>query len=120
MPSLRSKFETIDEYIQTFPPDVQGILEHVRRTIREVAPSAVEAISYQMPTFKLDGSYLIYFAAWKKHIGLYPIPSGNEDFEREISLYRGAKGTARFPLAKPIPYDLVKEMVASRIKEIQE
>ena len=73
-----------------------------------------------MPTFKLDGAYLIYFAAWKKHIGLYPIPSGSEEFEREISLYRGAKGTARFPITKPIPYDLVKKMVASRIKEIQE
>jgi uncharacterized protein YdhG (YjbR/CyaY superfamily) len=116
----KKEFETIDEYIKTFPVDVQGMLEQIRRTIRKAAPEAVETISYQMPTFKLSGKFLVSFAAWKKHIGFYPIPSGTEAFKKEISPYRGAKSTARFPTGKPIPYDLLRQMVMFRMKENRE
>jgi uncharacterized protein YdhG (YjbR/CyaY superfamily) len=105
MTKSKNQFETIDEYIKTFPEDVQVILEKIRQTIRKAAPEAVETISYQMPTFKLNGRNLVYFAAWKNHIGFYPMPSGTETFKNELSPYKGAKGSVRFPLEKPIPYD---------------
>jgi uncharacterized protein YdhG (YjbR/CyaY superfamily) len=112
--------KTVDEYIEACPADVRGSLEQIRRTIRKAAPEAVETISYQMPTFKLGGKFLVSFAAWKKHIGFYPIPSGTEAFKKAISSYRGAKSTARFPVGEPIPYDLVRQMVTFRMKENQE
>lgn len=112
------KFETMDEYIESFPENVQDILEKLRDTIRKAAPRAVESISYQMPTFKLDKKRLVYFSAWKNHIGFYSIPEGNEAFRKELSPYRGEKGSLRFPLDKPIPYDLVKKIVVLRSKEI--
>jgi len=115
----KRQFKTIDEYIKTFPKDVQSILQEMRQTIRKAAPEAVETISYQMPTFKLNGKYLVYFAAWKDHIGFYPIPSGIEAFQKELSPYKGAKGSVRFPLGEPIPYDLVRRIVMFRMKEEQ-
>ncbi len=114
------KFETIDEYIDTFPENVQRILGKLRDTVRKVAPEAVESISYQMPTFKLNRKNLAYFSAWKNHIGFYSIPEGNEAFRRELLPYKGEKGSLRFPLEKPIPYDLVTKIVGFRMKEIQE
>src|SRR5882724_8880027 len=93
----------IDEYIAGFPIDVQEMLDKIRMTIRKAAPDAEETISYQIPTFTLKGKYLVYFAAFKKHIGLYPAPRGNEKFKKELSVYEGGKGTVRFPLDKPIP-----------------
>jgi uncharacterized protein YdhG (YjbR/CyaY superfamily) len=119
MPAHKKQFKTIDEYIKTFPEDVQKLLEKIRQTIRKAAPEAVETISYQMPTFNLDGKYLIYFAAWKNHIGFYPIPAGDKAFQKELSPYTGAKSSVRFPIDKPIPYDLVKKLVMFRIKENQ-
>jgi uncharacterized protein YdhG (YjbR/CyaY superfamily) len=116
----KKQFQTIDEYIKTFPEDVQSILEKMRKTIQEAAPGAVEAISYQMPTFKLNGKNLVHFAAWENHIGFYPTPSGTEAFNKELSLYKGGKGSVKFPLEKPIPYDLVKKIVKFRIKENQD
>jgi len=113
-------FETLDEYIESFPENVQSILGNLRDTIRKAAPEAVESISYDMPTFKIDGKRLVYFSAWKNHIGFYSIPRGNEAFRKELSPYEGPKGSLRFPLEKPIPYDLVKKIVAFRFKEIQE
>jgi len=112
------QFKTIDEYIKTFPKDVQSILEKMRHTIREAAPEAVEAISYQMPTFKLNGKNLVHFAAWRNHIGFYPASSGTEAFKKELSRYKAAKGSVRFPIGEPIPYDLVKKIVVFRMKEI--
>src|SRR5713101_8246886 len=103
----KKQFKTIDEYIRTFPEDVQGILEKMRQTIRKAAPEAVEAISYQIPKFKLNGN-LVHFAAFKKHIGFHPTPSGIEAFTKELSPFEGAKGSVQFPIEKPIPYDLVK------------
>jgi len=115
----KQQFQTIDEYVETFPEDVQRILKRLRQTIQEAAPEATEAISYQMPTFKLNGDFLVSFAAWKNHIGMYPMPSGTEAFERESAPYKGAKSTVRFPIEKPIPYDFVKKIVALRMKENQ-
>jgi uncharacterized protein YdhG (YjbR/CyaY superfamily) len=113
----RKHFETIDEYIKTFPEDVQEILQKMRRTIRKAAPEAVETISYQIPTFKLNGSSIAHFAAFKKHIGLYP-PAPKE-FKKEISPYEGPKGNLKFPIDKPIPYDLVARIVSFRTKNLQ-
>jgi uncharacterized protein YdhG (YjbR/CyaY superfamily) len=109
--------KNIDEYIAGFPNNVQEILEQVRMTIREAAPDAEETISYQIPTFTLKGKYLIYFAAYKKHIGLYPAPRGVEKFKKELSLYEGGKGTVRFPLDKAIPFRLINRIVKFRVKE---
>ena len=89
----------------------------MRQTIRDAAPGAVEAISYQMPTFKLNGRNLVHFAAFKSHIGFYPIPSGIEAFKEELSPYKQGKGSVQFPLDKPIPYDLVERIVKYRVKE---
>ena len=114
------RFETIDEYIESFPENVQSVLEKLRATVKEAAPEAVESISYDMPTFKLNGERLTYFSAWKNHVGLYSIPEGNEAFRKELSPYAGEKGSLRFPLDKPIPYDLVKKIVMLRMKEIRQ
>lgn len=108
---------TIDEYIRSSSVDVQLILEEVRRTIREAAPAAGETIAYQMPTFTLDGKYLVHFAAWKNYISLYPTPTGDPAFEQEIAPYRAAKSTVRFPLGKPIPYDLIGRLVSLRVQQ---
>jgi uncharacterized protein YdhG (YjbR/CyaY superfamily) len=112
----KKQFETIDEYIKTFPRDVQSILEKMRRTIRKAAPEAEETISYQIPTFKLNGNSITHFAAFKKHIGLYP-PAPTA-FKKQVSAYEGPKGNLRFPTDKPIPYDLVTRIVLFRKKEI--
>ena len=111
------QFRTIDEYIKIFPQDVQSILERMRQTIRKAAPEAVEAISYQMPTFKLNGKSLVYFAAYKHHIGFYPVPSGIKAFKKELSQYKTGKGSVQFPIDKPVPHDLVKKIVIFRVKE---
>lgn len=117
MVTSKNQFKTIDEYIETFPKDVQSILEKMRQTIRKAAPEAVETISYQMPTFKLNGKNLVHYAAFKNHIGFYPIPSGIEAFKEELSSYKQGKGSVQFPMDKPIPYDLVKKIVKYRVTE---
>jgi uncharacterized protein YdhG (YjbR/CyaY superfamily) len=116
MTTPKKAFKNIDEYIATFPKNVQSILEELRQTIRESAPEAEEAISYQMPTFKLNGN-LVWFAAFKNHIGFYPKTSVIEAFKEELSNYEVSKGTIRFSLNKPIPFDLVKKIVKYRVKE---
>jgi len=108
---------TIDKYIAGFPNHVQEILEKVRMTIKKAAPEAEETISYKMPTFKLKGDYLIYFAAYKKHIAMYPVPTGDAKFTEEVSAYRTGKGTLQFPLDKPIPFKLITRIVKLRAKE---
>jgi uncharacterized protein YdhG (YjbR/CyaY superfamily) len=112
----KKDFKTIDEYISTFPKNIQSILQELRQVIKESAPNAEEAIRYQIPTFRLNGN-LIHFAAFKKHIGFYPTSSGTESFKNELSNYETSKGTIRFPLDKPIPFDLVKKIVLYRVKE---
>ena len=108
--------KTIDEYIAGFPDEVQEILQKIRKTIRTAAPDAEETISYQMPTFTLKGN-LVHFAAFKKHIGFYPTPTGIVEFKKELSAYEGAKGSVRFPLDKPIPFALISRIVKFRVKE---
>lgn len=117
--TIKAKFTTMDAYIASFPTEVQGILEQIRQTIRKAAPGATEAISYQIPTFKMNGSNLVHFAAWKEHIGFYATPSGNAAFKKELARYKVAKGSIRFPLDEPIPYGLVAKIVKFRVKEIQ-
>ena len=107
---------TIDEYVAGFPQDVGVILEQIRMTIRDAAPEAEETIKYQMPTFTLNGN-LVHFAAFKKHIGFYPVPTGIEKFRDELSVYEMGKGSVQFPLDKPIPFDLIGRIVEFRVKE---
>lgn len=111
MAADKIRFRSIDEYIASFPADVQKILEELRATIKAAAPAAGEKISYGMPTFTLDGNYLIYFAGWKNHISMYPIPVGNDEFNKEISQYAAGKGTLKFPIDKPLPLELITEIV---------
>ena len=108
--------KNIDEYIAGFSHDVQEILEKIRLTIRRAAPDAEETIKYQMPTFTLKGN-LVHFGAFKEHIGFYPTPTGTEKFRDELAVYAGAKGSVRFPLDKPIPFDLISRIVKFRVKE---
>ena len=114
---MNRKFRTIDEYIKFFPEDVQSVLRKIRQTIQKAAPDAVEAISYQMPTLKLNGKNLVHFAAWKNHIGFYPLPSGIDAFQEELSLYKNSKGSIQFPMDKPVPFDLVEKIVRFRVEE---
>jgi uncharacterized protein YdhG (YjbR/CyaY superfamily) len=112
----QDKFKTVDEYILQFSNDVQEILRKLRQVIKETAPEAEEKISYQMPTFYLYGN-LVHFAAYKNHIGFYPTPSGIEAFNDELSAYKGAKGSVQFPINKPVPFELIKQIVEFRVKE---
>jgi uncharacterized protein YdhG (YjbR/CyaY superfamily) len=107
---------TIDAYIAGFPANVQKILQEFRQVIKQAAPEAEEAISYGIPTFKLKGN-LVHFGGFKNHIGFYPAPRGLEKFKEELSEYAGSKGTVQFPLDKPMPYDLIRRIVAFRIED---
>lgn len=109
-------YESIDDYISRFSPEVQDILTTLRKVIKESAPGATEKISYQMPTFALHGN-LVHFAAFKSHIGFYPAPSGIEAFKEELSGYKGAKGSVQFPIDKPLPYELIGNIVKFRVAE---
>jgi len=116
MEGHKNGFNSIDEYIATFPAEIQKILEELRATIKSAAPDAEEKISYQMPTFALKGN-LVHFAAYKNHIGFYPAPRGIEEFKQELSIYEGAKGTVRFPIDKPLPLELISRIVKFRVAE---
>ncbi|MBK8255767.1 MAG: DUF1801 domain-containing protein [Polyangiaceae bacterium] len=108
--------QTIDEYIATFPPEVQAILQKVRSTIQKVAPDATETINYQIPTFVLNGN-LVHFAGYKNHIGFYPGAAGIAQFQSEITEYKNAKGSVQFPLTDPIPYPLIERIVQFRVEQ---
>ena len=115
---MKKKFESIDEYTASFPKNVQTVLEQIRQAIKDAAPKAEEAISYNMPAFRLNGN-LVWFGAFKNHIGFYPRESAIEEFKDKLSGYEVSKvqGTVKFPLDKPMPLDLIKEMVKFRVKE---
>ena len=114
----KTNFQSLDKYIATFPKNVQKILEEVRQAIKEVIPAADELISYQIPAFKLNGSYIIYFAGWKNHISLYPVTDEiKEKFKKDISSYKTSKGTLQFPLDKPMPLALIKKIVKHKLKD---
>lgn len=112
----KADFKTIDEYIGTFPEDVREKLEKIRQTIRKAAPEAKEVISYQMPTFRQNG-ILVHFAAFTNHISLFPTPSAIVAFEEELRPFETSKGTIKFPMEEPIPFDLITNIVKLRVKE---
>ncbi len=113
-----AKHTTIDAYIADFPKDVQKVLELVRETIKKAAPGVEEKISYAIPAFALNKVNLVYFAGYKKHVGLYPAPAGNPFFEKDFEGYKTGKGSIQFPLDKPMPLDLITKIVQFRMKEI--
>lgn len=118
MDASKIKASTIDEYIAQVPDPVQAIMQELRKIVKEVAPEAVETISYAIPTFKLNGS-VVYFAAYARHIGVYPCPAGDDDFQQALASYRRGKGTAQFPLDQPFPFELFRKLVAFRLAETQ-
>jgi uncharacterized protein YdhG (YjbR/CyaY superfamily) len=113
---ITTKPSTVDDYIADFPQNIQDKLEQIRATVKKAAPDAEEKISYAMPTYTLNGAF-VHFAAFKNHIGFYPVPSGIEAFKQELSTYKGAKGSVKFPLNQPIPLDLIFKIVKFRVKE---
>lgn len=119
MDNKEQQFNSIDEYINAFPEDVKKKLIEMREVIKEEAPQAQEKISYQMPTFYLNGN-LVHFAAFTKHIGFYPAPSGIEAFKNELSKYKGAKGSVQFPMEEPLPLEVIRQIVRFRVAENQQ
>ena len=113
---ISAKPANVDEYINSFPKQTQKALKQIRKIIKKEASAAQETISYGMPTYKLNG-ILVYFAGFKNHIGLYAIPSGNKAFKKEISNYKTGKGSIQFPLDKPMPLDLISDIVKFRAQE---
>lgn len=113
----KHKFQNVDEYIASFPPDRQEILSKIRDVIREAAPDATEKISWQMPTYHQKEN-LVHFAMQKNHVGFYPSPGGIEAFAEKLAEYKTSKGGVQFPLSKPIPYDLIREITQYRVKSV--
>ena len=107
---MAARFASIDDYIGSYPESTAVVLTELRRVVHRAVPEAQEAISYDIPTLTLDGRKVIHFAAWKQHVSVYPVPAGDEAYERRIAPYRSGKGTAKFPLDEPVPYDLVEQM----------
>ncbi|PJJ07581.1 uncharacterized protein YdhG (YjbR/CyaY superfamily) [Flavobacterium sp. 1] len=117
---MKTDYESVDEYISTFPKDIQLLLENVRASIIKKAPEAVESISYGMPAYKTNGKPLVYFAGYKKHIGFYATPTGHKEFANELSNYKQGKGSVQFPIDHPVPYWLIEQIVVFRVKENEE
>ena len=116
MEATKGRFHSIEDYISLFPEEVQTKLQMIRRCIQNAAPEAEETISYQIPTFKLNGN-LVHFAAYKNHIGFYPAASGIEAFKQELSPYKMARGSVQFPIDEPPPLSLISQIVAFRVRE---
>jgi uncharacterized protein YdhG (YjbR/CyaY superfamily) len=115
---VSSSFTTVDDYIASFPEMVQPALQAVRQAIKQAAPEAEESISYQIAAYKLNGKPVTYFGGWKHHIGLYPLPAGDDDFQADLSTYKLAKGTVKLMLADPIPTDFIARLVTFRLAEL--
>jgi uncharacterized protein YdhG (YjbR/CyaY superfamily) len=109
--------ESVDQYIESFPADIREMLEKVRAVIRQKAPDAVETMGYGVPAYRTNGKPLVYFAGFRKHIGFYATPAGHEAFSAELSQYKQGKGSVQFPFNRPIPYDLIGQIVEFRVKE---
>jgi uncharacterized protein YdhG (YjbR/CyaY superfamily) len=116
MTMARTRFTDVESYIDSFPEATRKLLQEVRETIGKAAPEAIQTINYGIPTFKFKGN-LVHFAAFKNHIGFYPTPSGIEAFKNELSVYEGAKGSVKFPLDNPIPFELIERIVKFRVNE---
>jgi uncharacterized protein YdhG (YjbR/CyaY superfamily) len=119
MKNSQTGFQTVDEYIARFPEETQNVLMQLRSTIKNAVPKAREKISYQIGAFELDGKNLIYFAGWKKHVSLYPVPAGDEAFNKEIEPYIEGKGTLKFSLDRPLPLELIKRVVKLRAANLK-
>ena len=116
-----SNVSSIDDYIAKFPPDTQKAMKELRALIRATAPGVTERISYAMPTFDLNGRYLVYFAGWKKHIGFYPVTAeAARSFKQELKPYMSGKGSLQFPLGRPMPTDLIRRIVELRVREVSD
>ena len=115
----KSKYKSIDDYISSFPPEIQKILEETRALIRKLAPEAEETIKYDMPTFTLNGKNLVYFAAWKNHLGFYPVPTGNPHWDKTLAEYNTGKGSIQFPYDQPLPKKLITELVKYRVGNME-
>lgn len=111
-------FKNIDEYIKTFPESIGQILQKIRELIHTISPDAVEAISYQMPTFRLNGKVLVHFAGYENHIGLYATPTGHKQFAEELSKYKQGKGSVQFSLDQEIPFDLIEKIIKFRVENV--
>lgn len=118
LPMNKRRYKTVDQYVSIFPERIQRILNRMRRAIKSAAPAVEETISYQIPTFKLRGTTIAHFAAYKEHVGFYP--PAPKAFTREVARYAGPKGNLKFPLDEPIPLDLVKRIVNYRIRRLLE
>ena len=114
---MKNKYSDIDGYIKTFPENIQKLLDQIRLNIKLAAPEAEESISYGMPAFKTNGKPLVYFAAFKHHIGFYATPTGHNEFEKELSNYKQGKGSVQFPINKPLPLDLISKITKFRVRE---
>lgn len=112
---MKSKADPIEAYLSSFPKKLQSILRKIRRLVKKHAPDALEGMSYGMPAYKTFGKPLIYFAAFKNHIGLYATPQGHKAFAKELAKYKQGKGSVQFPLDEPVPYDLIEKIVALRV-----
>lgn len=112
------KINEVDEYIKSFPKDVQLILKKIRIVIKKAAPKAEEMMGYGIPTFKLNGKNLVHFGGFKKHIGFFPTPAVIGKFKKELLEYKKSKGTVQFSFDKPIPFDLISEITKSRVSEV--
>jgi uncharacterized protein YdhG (YjbR/CyaY superfamily) len=113
-------WKDVDTYISSFPADVQKPLKQIRKTIKQHAPTAVESISYGMPAYKLNGKPLVYFAAFKNHIGFYATPTGHEAFAKDLAIYKQGKGSVQFPLDQPMPMTLIEEIIAFKASQNME
>jgi uncharacterized protein YdhG (YjbR/CyaY superfamily) len=114
------KFKTVDDYIASYPPDIQTLLKKMRETIRKAAPGAEESIAYGMPAYKTNKRPLVYFAGFNNHIGFYATPTGHSEFSSELSRYKQGKGSVQFPLNEPLPLDLVSRITKFRVQENSE
>lgn len=114
------KYNNVDEYLSSFPKEIQKVLKQVRETIKKTAPQAEEKISYGVPSFTLNGKQLIYFAGFKKHIGVYPSPVTVDTFKKDFSKYKTGKGSVQLPLDQPMPLTLITKIVKYRIKKLAE
>jgi len=113
----KTNFQSIDEYISACPDQSQDYVQKIRETIKAVAPKAKEKISYQIACFELNGKNLVHFAGWKSHVSMYPTPAGTEAFNKAIAQYAGGKGTTKFPLDKPLPLKLIRQLVKLRVAD---
>lgn len=119
MAATKKQVTTIDQYIAQFSPKIQKLLTKLRKIIKEIAPTAEETIAYGIPSFKLDKTYLVHFAAYKSHLGFYPTSSGIKHFQSNIAKYRHSTGTVQFPLDQPIPFELIRKIIKYRVNFIR-